>query len=81
MKQVQLPTKRRLTVTRKPCEKIVPFINISGLWLEKAGFNVGDIVELDVTDGKIVIRRTTNKWMEEISIKKYMVNEKGERVT
>ncbi|MGE7775974.1 SymE family type I addiction module toxin [Chitinophaga sp. NPDC101104] len=80
MKLVEIPTKRRLTVTRKPSEKIVPLINVSGKWLEKAGFNVGDIVELLVTQGKIIIRRTANKWVEEVTTIKYMVNEKGERV-
>lgn len=76
----QSSSKRRLTVTRKPSEKVVPFINVSGQWLEKAGFNIGDIVELEVSEGRIIIRKTLYKWKEEVVTKRYMVDFNGDRV-
>lgn len=35
----------------------VPWLNVRGLWLEDAGFNVGDPIEITVTKGKLVVRK------------------------
>jgi len=35
----------------------VPWLNVRGLWLEHAGFNVGDPIEITVTKGKLVVKK------------------------
>ena len=35
--------------------KSVPWLNLSGIWLEKAGFDIGDSITIAVTPNKIVI--------------------------
>jgi hypothetical protein len=35
----------------------VPEVRLTGQWLEKSGFQIGDRVELTVKEGEIVIRR------------------------
>lgn len=37
--------------------KQVPFINLSGKWLEKAGFNIGDAVVVAVARECLVIKK------------------------
>jgi hypothetical protein len=41
-------------------DKIYPVIRLQGRWLEKAGFEVGDKVVVDVRKGRIVIVRRTS---------------------
>lgn len=42
--------------TPRLCEyKQVPWLNLSGLWLEKAGFNVGDNISISVAKKTLVI--------------------------
>ncbi|MGO4294391.1 SymE family type I addiction module toxin [Chitinophaga sp. RAB17] len=36
--------------------KKVPWINLSGLWLEKAGFDIGDSITISVNEGALTIR-------------------------
>jgi toxic protein SymE len=36
----------------------VPWIHIKGYWLNKAGFTVGTLVHVDVSDGCLIIRAT-----------------------
>lgn len=38
-------------------DKIVPWLTLSGLWLEKAGFNIGDVMAVTVKDDRIVVKR------------------------
>lgn len=38
--------------------KILPWLNISSVWLQEAGFNIGDQLEVSVGQGQLVI---TNK--------------------
>lgn len=71
---------RLLTVTRKPGTSNDVSINIGGKWVEKAGFSIGDIVEVEVKDELIIIRKTKNKWVKkhyQIRSERYMVNEDG----
>ena len=56
-------TERKLTITSlcqfdnrrwgKP--NVVPFLRLSGLWLEKVGFHIGDKVSVQVESGKLVL--------------------------
>lgn len=41
------------------CYIQVPFINITGIWLAQAGFNIGDKVIVEVSNKKLVIKRVT----------------------
>lgn len=34
----------------------LPWLNVSGLWLERAGFNVGDAVEITVEQNTLTIK-------------------------
>ena len=36
--------------------KQVPWLNISGVWLEQAGFNIGLQVEITVRDQELIIK-------------------------
>ena len=36
--------------------RFVPALQLAGVWLEKAGFETGDQVEVVVKDGEIIIR-------------------------
>jgi toxic protein SymE len=40
----------------RPPGKWVPWLNISGLWLERAGFHIGDQVEITVKDNLLMIK-------------------------
>ncbi len=35
--------------------KEVPWLNVSGLWLESAGFRIGDQLQIDVENNKLII--------------------------
>ncbi|MBO9154081.1 SymE family type I addiction module toxin [Chitinophaga sp. GCM10012297] len=35
----------------------VAWLNVSGLWLEQAGFKVGDGIVIEVQDGQLVIKK------------------------
>ena len=52
-------TKRKLTVTYVNGHnyKTTPAIMLKGLWLEKLGFELGDHVNVECSDGKIVITK------------------------
>ena len=34
-----------------------PVIRIAGQYLEKFGFNIGDVVEVEIADGRIMVRK------------------------
>lgn len=38
--------------------KTVPWLNLSGVWLEKAGFDIGDSIAITVSSNKILITVT-----------------------
>lgn len=61
-------------------EKRIPVLRLSGKWLKEAGFLAGDIIEVDVQDGCLTIRKTYNKWKMEVISKKWMVNENDEPI-
>ena len=35
----------------------VPFIRMSGKYLQKAGFNIGDSIEVEILDGFIILKQ------------------------
>ena len=35
----------------------VPWLNVRGLWLEEAGFNVGDPIDIIVGKGKLIVKK------------------------
>jgi toxic protein SymE len=56
-RQVKLHTKYRpLAGHRWPDYKQIPWLNVSGVWLERAGFHAGDAVEITVTENQLVIK-------------------------
>jgi hypothetical protein len=52
--------KRRYTVGRRPgyyhYDDTMPQMRISGRWMNKAGFNIGDHVDLIIEENQIIIR-------------------------
>lgn len=79
--------RRFITVSRKYTKRALrdialPFLPLTGRWLQEAGFSAGDIVEIDVLNGCLTIRKTANSWKIErrLECEKYMVNEAGERI-
>lgn len=43
----------------------VPGIHIAGRWLEKAGFSIGTIVEMEVNHQCLTIRKSSKQWLLE----------------
>ena len=37
--------------------KYLPWLNLSGVWLEQAGFAIGDQLEITVNDGYLTIKK------------------------
>jgi toxic protein SymE len=55
-RQVKLHSKHRALQQHS---KQVPWLNISGVWLEKAGFKAGDQVEITVKNNLLIIKNCT----------------------
>lgn len=36
--------------------KYVPWLNVNGIWLEQAGFRIGDQIEIDVQNNQLIIK-------------------------
>jgi hypothetical protein len=57
-----MSTKRRITLHSRyqerayGAEKEVPWLNVSGLWLEKLGFKAGDKVEITMREKLLIIQ-------------------------
>ncbi len=49
------------TALMKPRAKIVPQLRLCGLWLQKAGFNPDEYVNVTVMDGLLLIRSATEQ--------------------
>lgn len=73
---------RHLTVSRKPGATQTASLMLAGQWLEDAGFQIGNIVHLDVRENEIIIRKTNNRWVEEERVisTRMMVNEYGTKL-
>lgn len=59
-KQVKLHAKWRELPTSWPGGKNVPWLNVSGVWLEQAGFHVGDWVEITIGENQLIINPVSN---------------------
>lgn len=55
IRQIRLQSKSRPLVT---CwqDKVVPWLSLSGVWLERAGFNPGDRVEITIGRRELIIK-------------------------
>ncbi|ATL45713.1 hypothetical protein COR50_00240 [Chitinophaga caeni] len=40
-------------------DKYLPWLNLSGVWLKRAGFAIGDQLEITVSDGYLEIKNLT----------------------
>jgi len=54
IKQAKLHGKSRLNANRQ--NRDVPWLNVNGLWLERAGFGVGQVIEIEVSDRRLIIK-------------------------
>jgi len=43
--------------TKQDRSKTVPWLNVNGLWLEQAGFTIGDHIQIDVRRNRLVIKK------------------------
>ncbi|SKD09425.1 Toxin SymE, type I toxin-antitoxin system [Chitinophaga ginsengisegetis] len=63
---------RRLTVSSiyqpRTCieDKNVPMINLIGLWVENAGFKIGDKIAVDVEQNRLLINRIEPEIVQEV---------------
>ena len=56
-RKVKLHSKYRpLASNEWPYYKQIPWLNVSGVWLERAGFRAGNQVEIIVTENQLVIK-------------------------
>jgi len=49
----------------------VPFIRLSGKWLERAGFRKGDNVQISVSDGELRLSCCTEKLPESLFLERF----------
>ena len=59
IKRVKLHSKYRRygnTLLNEDAGKQVPWLTVSGIWLEAAGFNVGDPVEITIENKTLTIK-------------------------
>jgi toxic protein SymE len=57
-RKVRLHGKYRSLQRGWPAGKYVPWLNVNGVWLERAGFKVGDAVEITVENRMLIIKNT-----------------------
>lgn len=55
--------------------KNVPMLRVSGLWLEKLGFKIGDFVRIKCEDGQLIISLNEEKAQEKADEKVFMEEE------
>lgn len=55
IRQVKLHSKYRPLRTSRE-DKIVPWLTVSGVWLENAGFKPGDRVEITIAPNELLIK-------------------------
>lgn len=54
-KQVKLHARTRPCQSRVNGNKDVPWLNVSGVWLEELGFNIGDTVRITTREKLLII--------------------------
>jgi hypothetical protein len=40
--------------------KDTPWLNMSGLWLAKAGFSIGSMVEVSISENQLIIKKASH---------------------
>ena len=53
IKRMKLHSKYRRCINRP---NQVPWLNVNGLWLERAGFFIGQSIEIEVRDRRLIIK-------------------------
>lgn len=59
-RKVKLHSQSRPSQKSSTGLKQVPWLNISGVWLAQAGFNVGDQIEITVSQNELIIKPLTS---------------------
>ena len=59
-RRIKLPGKYQPRQTTLTGNKEVPWLNVSGLWLEAAGFKAGDRIEITVSENTLVITNSAS---------------------
>jgi toxic protein SymE len=54
LKRIKLHSKHRQRINRPSGD--VPWLNVNGLWLERAGFGVGQRVEIEIENRRLIIK-------------------------
>jgi toxic protein SymE len=54
-KTVKLQSKIRLSKKQFSGQKSVPWLTLSGVWLEKNGFNIGDVLRVTSRERLLII--------------------------
>lgn len=54
IKQAKLHYKSRSNT--KGRNRDVPWLNVNGLWLERAGFGIGQVIEIEVSERRLIIK-------------------------
>jgi toxic protein SymE len=55
-KTIKLQPKSRPSQTSCTGLKNVPWLNVSGVWLEQAGFRIGDRVQITIEQNQLIIK-------------------------
>jgi len=56
LRKVKLYAQSRTSRTSCTGLKQVPWLNVSGVWLEQAGFSIGKQVEITVSQNELIIK-------------------------
>ncbi len=56
-RRIKLSSKYREVKGEGRVMKVIPWLNVSGVWLEEAGFNAGDQVEITITNHTLTIKK------------------------
>jgi hypothetical protein len=56
-KKIKMQYLHRPSVKSSTGYKRVPWLTVSGIWLEQAGFNIGSIVEIITSENQLIIRK------------------------
>lgn len=56
IKRAKLHSKRRSSSYRSSVSRNLPWLNLSGIWLEQAGFCIGKQIEIRVENRQLIIK-------------------------
>ena len=52
----------------------IPSIRVRGLWLHNAGFQNGEILEIEVREDCLILRKTNKRWKQKLIVERTMVD-------